>query len=205
MADKSLLMSGKTSQRVQHMNDPSRDRRVDRTRSALLKAFRELILNQQFETVSIADIAARAGVGRSTLYEHFAGKDALLASSIAVPFSVLADTLRPGHDVSRLVWLLEHFWGNRPLARALFVGPMRRKTVAVLVDLVEKQLAAGGLSRRGALILPMRLAAVQLAEILLAPVVAWLMGESRCTPAVLAASLGRVAAAALAALKAGGR
>jgi AcrR family transcriptional regulator len=187
------------------MNDPRRDRRVDRTRGALLDAFRELILNNQYENVSVADVAARAGVGRSTLYEHFAGKDALLASSIAVPFSVLADTLRPGHDVSRLARLLEHFWGNRPLARALFVGPIRRKTMAVLVGLIEKQLTAGGLSRRGALILPVRLAAVQLAEILLAPVIAWLMGESRCTAAVLAASLDRVAAAALAALKVGRR
>jgi AcrR family transcriptional regulator len=187
------------------MNDPRRDRRVDRTRGALLDAFRELILDNRFENVSVADVAARAGVGRSTLYEHFAGKDALLASSIAGPFAVLADTLRPGHDVSKLERLLEHFWGNRPLARALFVGPTRRKTMAVLVGLIERQLAAGGLSRRGALILPMRLAAVQLAEILLAPVIAWLLGESRCTPAVLAASLDRVAAAALAAMKVGRR
>jgi AcrR family transcriptional regulator len=187
------------------MNDPRRDRRVDRTRSALLEAFRELILNHQYENIGVADIAARAGVGRSTLYEHFAGKDALLANSIAVPFSVLADTLRPGHELSRLVLLLDHFWANRPLARALFVGTIRRKTMVVLVGLIEKRLAADGLARRGALILPMRLAAVQLAEILLAPVIAWLLGESRCTSAVLAASLDRVATAALAAMKAGPR
>jgi AcrR family transcriptional regulator len=155
--------------------------------------------------MSALPISRLAPAGRSTLYEHFAGKDALLAASIAVPFSVLADTLRPGHDVSRLARLLEHFWDNRPLARALFVGPIRRKTIAVLVGLIEKQLTGRGLSRRGALIMPMRLAAVQLAEILLAPVVAWLLGESRCTPAVLAAALDRVAAAALAALKVGRR
>src|SRR5271168_950215 len=109
------------------MNDPRRDRRVDRTRDALLDAFRELALNKQFEDISVADIAARAGVGRSTLYEHFSGKDALLASSIAVPFSVLADTLR-GNNGARLVRLLEHFWANRPLARSIFSGPVRRKT-----------------------------------------------------------------------------
>jgi AcrR family transcriptional regulator len=182
------------------MNDRT-DRRVEKTRGALLDAFRELLLNHQFENISVADIAARAGVGRSTLYEHFAGKDALLASSIAGPFSVLADTLRTGHDASSLVMLLEHFWGNRRLARGLFVGGIRRKTVAVLVGLIEKQLTADGLSRRGALVLPMRLAAVQLAEILLAPVIAWLLGESRCTAEVLAVSLDRVATAALAAMK----
>jgi AcrR family transcriptional regulator len=184
------------------MKDIRADLRTDRTRSALLAAFRELILAEQFEDISVADIAARAGVSRSTLYQHFAGKDGLLAGSIAAPFSVLADTLRPGHDLSKLVILLEHFWGNRRLARAIFLGPIRRKTVAVLVGLIEKQMRAAGLSRRGVLILPMRLAAVQLAETLLAPVIAWLLGESRCTAAVLAASLHRVAAAALAAMRA---
>jgi AcrR family transcriptional regulator len=187
------------------MNQQRSDRRIDRTRGALLDAIRELLLNNRYELISVADIAARAGVGRSTLYEHFAGKDALLASSIAGPFSILADTLRAGHDRSRLANLLEHFWGNRRLARAIFVGDIRRKTVGVLVGLIEKQLTADGLSRRGALLLPMRLAAVQLAEILIAPVIAWLLGESRCTAAVLAASLDRVATAALAAMKSGRR
>jgi hypothetical protein len=47
------------------------------------------------------------------------------------------------------------------------------------------------------LILPPRLAAVQLAEILLAPVTAWLLGESRCSPDALAAALRRVSIAAV--------
>jgi AcrR family transcriptional regulator len=185
------------------MNGAPRDRRVERTRSALLNAFRALVLENRFELVSVGDVASRAHVGRSTLYEHFAGKDALLASSIAAPFAVLADVLRVGHDASKLVILLEHFWQNRPLARAIFLGPVRRKTVAVLVGLIEARLRADGLARRGALILPTRLASVQLAEMLLAPVIAWLLGESRCTSAALAASLHRVAGAALQALKSG--
>jgi AcrR family transcriptional regulator len=185
------------------MNGAQRDRRVERTRSALLSAFRALLLENRFELVSVGDIAARARVSRSTLYEHFAGKDALLASSIATPFAVLADVLRVGHDSSKLVILLDHFWQNRPLARAIFLGAVRRKTVPVLVGLIEARLRADGLARRGALILPMRLASVQLAEMLLAPVMAWLLGESRCTSAVLAASLHRSAGAALHALKSG--
>jgi AcrR family transcriptional regulator len=185
------------------MKESTRNRRVEKTRSALLHAFRDLVLENRFERISVGDIASRAHISRSTLYEHFGGKDELLASSIAAPFSVLADVLRSGHDTSKLVVLLNHFWGNRPLARAIFLGPVRRKTVAVLVGQIEEVFAESGLSRRGALILPMRLAAVQLAEVLLAPVIAWLMGESRCTAAVLAESLHRVATAALAAMRAG--
>jgi AcrR family transcriptional regulator len=167
----------------------------------LLQAFRDLVLAQPYDCISVADIALRAGVGRSTLYEHFAGKDALLAGSIAAPFSVLADTLRGRSNDARLAALLEHFWANRPLARAIFLGPVRRKTIAVLVGQIEQVIQERGLDRRGALLLPVRLAAVQLAEILLAPVIAWLLGESRCTPEVLAAALHRVSAAALTALK----
>jgi AcrR family transcriptional regulator len=183
------------------MKEAGCDLRIDRTRAALLTAFRDLALGERFESISVADIAARAGVSRSTLYAHFAGKDGLLAGSIAGPFSALADTLRPGYDGSRLVGLLEHFWANRRLAGAIFSGPLRRKTVAVLVKLIEKQMLEAGLSRRGALSLPPRLAAVQLAATLLAPVIAWLEGESRCTPTQLAASLQRVASAALAAMR----
>jgi AcrR family transcriptional regulator len=185
------------------MSGAPRDRRVERTRSALLMAFRALVLENPFELVSVGDIALRARVSRSTLYEHFAGKDALLATSIATPFAVIADVLRVEHDSSKLVILLDHFWENRPLARAIFLGPVRRKTVAVLVGLIEARLRVEGLARRGALILPMRLASVQLAEMLLAPVIAWLLGESRCTSAVLAAALHRAAGAALHALKGG--
>jgi AcrR family transcriptional regulator len=183
------------------MNDAKLDARLERTRAALLLAFRDLVMESRFEQISVADIAKRAQVSRSTLYEHFAGKDALLAASIAAPFSVLAHSVRGAGDDPRLVVLLEHFWANRRLARAIFLGPVRRKTVAVLVMQIEGILKAQGLARRGVLQLPPRLAAVQLAELLLAPVIAWLMGESRCGAQTLAQGLQRVAVAALAALK----
>jgi AcrR family transcriptional regulator len=179
------------------------DRRVERTQAALLAAFRDLLLEGRFESAGIAEIAKRALVSRSTLYEHFAGKDALLARSISRPFSTLADVVEANHDDARLVALLNHFWGNRALARVIFQGPVRRKAVAVLVGLLEQRLKGRGLARRGALMLPMRLAAVQIAEALLAPITAWLVGESRCTPEVLAMALRRVAVATLGALTAG--
>jgi AcrR family transcriptional regulator len=182
------------------MNVAKLDARIERTRSALLRAFREVILANRFAEISVADIAKRAKVSRSTLYQHFPGKDALLAASIAVPFSVLAQTLNGGADNARLVALLEHFWGNRPLARVIFGSPLRRKCVAVLVLQIEQVLKTQGLARRGALQLPLRLAAVQLAELLLAPVIAWLLGESRCSAHVLAQALQQVATAALQAL-----
>jgi AcrR family transcriptional regulator len=165
------------------------DRRIQRTRTAILAAFRDMLLEGRFETASIADIARRAGVSRSTLYQHFAGKDVLLARSIAHPFSTLADTILLEKDPAAIVLLLNHFWENRALARVIFQGHVRRKAVAVLVGLLEQRLRARRLGRRGALVLPLRLAAVLIAEALLAPITAWLLGESRCSAQVLGAAL----------------
>jgi AcrR family transcriptional regulator len=176
--------------------------RLEKTRSRILQAFAILVQGHRYEDVSVGDVAALANISRSTIYEHFSGKDGVLAASIAGPFSVLAQCVGTADNTERLVQLLEHFWANRTLARGVLIGPVRRKSVAVLVGLIEQQLKAGGFGRSRALILPMRLAAIQLAEVLLAPVVAWLAGESRCSVRNLATALGRVSAAALQALKA---
>jgi hypothetical protein len=83
------------------------------------------------------------------------------------------------------------------LTRGILVGPVRRKTGEVLIELITHRLKSSGLHRRGAIILPPRLAAIQLTEILFAPVTAWLLGESRCSSVTLAAALRRVSIAAV--------
>jgi AcrR family transcriptional regulator len=175
--------------------------RAMRTRGALHGAFASLIQNNRYENLEVADITTLAGVSRSTFYAHYSGKSALLAASIAGPFAVLADTIQPVFVESKLVALLEHFWENRGLARGILVGPARRKTIEVLIGLIEARLKSAGLHRRGALILPPRLAAIQLAEILFAPVTAWLLGESRCSSDALAAGLRKVSRGAIDSMK----
>jgi AcrR family transcriptional regulator len=177
------------------MGQPRLNARATRTRSALHRAFASLIQSNRYENLEVAHITNRAGVSRSTFYAHYSSKDALLAESIARPFAVLADTIQPVFTESKLITLLEHFWENRGLTRGILVGPARRKTIEVLIRLIEERLKSAGLHRRGALILPPRLVAIQLAEILLAPVTAWLLGESRCSSDALAAALRRVSIA----------
>jgi AcrR family transcriptional regulator len=166
-----------------------------------LLAFRDLVLQRRFDEIGVAEIAHRAQVSRSTLYQHFAGKSGLLAASIAGPFAQLAATLGDADNTRELTTLLEHFWSNRALARVLFFGAARRNTMAVLIDQIEHLLKSDGYAKRGRLILPLRLAAVQLAEVLLAPVAAWLAGESRCTAGVLAAALRQVARGSMASMR----
>ncbi|WP_051801288.1 TetR/AcrR family transcriptional regulator [Streptomyces sp. NRRL F-525] len=48
------------------------DRRVLRSRAALESALRDLITERELRQISVADLTKRAGVNRSTFYEHYA-------------------------------------------------------------------------------------------------------------------------------------
>jgi AcrR family transcriptional regulator len=172
-----------------------------RTRSAVLGAFRDLVLEQPFDKVSFGAVAKRAKVGRSTLYEHFAGKSALLASSIAGPFAHLAGALDEAPRIADLSRMLEHFWENRALARRIFSADSKRRVEAVLVRLVLEKLQARGFKGRAALLLPPKLAAALLAQLLLAPIVLWLEGESAMKSQDLAYALTLAAQSAIDALR----
>ncbi|MBL4684285.1 MAG: TetR family transcriptional regulator [Nannocystaceae bacterium] len=58
------------------------DRRVRRTQRALYDAMIQLILEKGFDAITVAEIAERADVGRSTFYAHYAEKEDLLQGSI---------------------------------------------------------------------------------------------------------------------------
>ena len=182
------------------MEKETRDKRAQKTRQALLGAFFGLVLERRYDELKVRDILERAGVGRSTFYEHFSSKDAILASSLKGPFEVLADSTRLPDNTAQLIALLEHFWENRALARGIFQGAVRRKTTAILVGLIEQRMKIDGVDKAVALIIPLRLAAIQLAEGLLAPTTAWLTGEARCSADALGLALRRTATATISAL-----
>lgn len=58
------------------------DPRSARTRQSLQQALFELARERGLDEISIADIAERAGVNRSSFYQHYADKDTLLADAI---------------------------------------------------------------------------------------------------------------------------
>lgn len=66
------------------------DPRRRKTREALHSAFILLALQRRYHEIRIDDILKASGVSRSTFYEHFAGKDALLAAAMDGPISLLA-------------------------------------------------------------------------------------------------------------------
>ncbi|MBV8806860.1 MAG: TetR/AcrR family transcriptional regulator [Sinobacteraceae bacterium] len=189
---------------MKELGQPDRDVRSRGTRHRLRAAFSELVLKHPYESLTVRDIARGANVSRSTFYEHFSGKDGLLASGLTGLFAVLADIcvidVRPAQEIegtSRLIRLLEHFQDNRRLAREVLAGPARLKASAVLIRLIEARLKARARNRPGQLLLPSRLVATQLAGMILAPLTAWLNGECRCNSEALALGLRRACVAAL--------
>lgn len=72
------------------------DRRIQRTRQMLQRAFIEVVREKGFKATSIQDITERANVNRGTFYLHFADKYMLVDALIREDFQhLLEDTLPP--------------------------------------------------------------------------------------------------------------
>jgi AcrR family transcriptional regulator len=196
LPDETAAMSGKWEGSVKQ---PANDKRVERTREALSGAFFELVLSVPYGEIKVEDIIARAGVSRSTFYEHFSGKDDILAMSVKYPFVILADAWRARDNTADLVRVLEHFWENRAIAPGIFRGAGRQVCTDALVELIEERFRQDRVGSPTPLLIPPRMAAIQLAEGLLAPITAWLLGEVPCTAQALAQGLRQTATAMLAA------
>jgi AcrR family transcriptional regulator len=67
------------------------DRRVLRTQGALHAALVRLIEKRGYAAIGVAEICAEAGVGRSTFYAHFTGKDDLKRSGMKTLRTELTD------------------------------------------------------------------------------------------------------------------
>ena len=137
-------------------NQPSRpkkpDRRIEKTKHALFEALVELMIEQGYEAISVADIAERANVGRSTFYAHYADKEDLLQESLrglrqhlitATPAREPADD--PVHPALAFsLPMLNHVREVRELFCALagkqHGAPVQRQLHVMLTDLVRETL-----------------------------------------------------------------
>jgi AcrR family transcriptional regulator len=83
--------------------EKGKDRRVLRTRDTLGDALVELMLEKDFDEISVQEVLDRAGVGRSTFYVHYRDKDDLFLSDVEDFFGAFSSLLkRQGADIKRL-------------------------------------------------------------------------------------------------------
>ncbi len=177
------------------MNRDGENRQVRKTRAALLQAFRELVLTRRYSEIRIADILRRADVGRSTFYEHFRNKDAVLRESLSGIVGILAKATLENCDLGPLEHVLSHFRENSKLARGLLNGPSSPQVVSLLADLIELQLTLRCQETKTKPPLPLVLVALQAAESQLGLIRAWLNHGSTTAPAAIAVFLNQTTTA----------
>ena len=79
------------------------DRRIQKTRTAILNAFERLLAEKRYEQITVRDIIDEADIGRSTFYAHFETKDDLLKYTCRELFEHIFDehpASETSHDFS---------------------------------------------------------------------------------------------------------
>ena len=101
-------------------DSPAGDPRVRRTRAALQDALIALLREKDWSAIRTSEICRRAGVARSSLYEHCNGKGDILDEIFAAHLAEVCDLGGPGDPLCTLDWLVDHV-GDAPtfFARAM--------------------------------------------------------------------------------------
>lgn len=112
-------------------HDKPIDRRIQRTRQLLREALFQLIIEQGYEGITIADITERANIGRTTFYLHYQEKEELLKASVKALMRELqldvepsAEEICPYHI--RCIRIFQHVAQRQLLYQALLseTGPV---------------------------------------------------------------------------------
>jgi AcrR family transcriptional regulator len=116
---------------------PARDRRVRRSRTALMDAAVSLVGERGTAAVALSDIAEAADVGRKAAYQQFGDRDTLLleASIDLLRRELLPEitTLPPGR--LRAIASSQHFAAHRGFYRAILVSSSATQLSAAVGEL----------------------------------------------------------------------
>jgi len=165
------------------------DRRTQRTRSALMSAFVELLLGRGYGGITVEDIVTCANVGRSTFYMHYAGKEDILKQSLRRPSAHLADIVGSGRSPDLLIPVLGHFREQQKINGMFFAWPVRGVWVESLAELIELRLNALARKTRARPIVPPAMIARQISEAQISLIAHWLAGRISCRPNAIAEAL----------------
>jgi AcrR family transcriptional regulator len=153
------------------------------TRSAIVEAFSRLVFAHRGDRFSVDEIVRRAGVGRSTFYEHFSGKEAVKIDALKRPMSLVADAVAGKCDEQSLFRVLEHFREFRTPARETLEGQSADRVGRMFAELLDSRI--GPLGDEFSRELAIRHIASSTLELLRL----WLAGRASASPTTLARHL----------------
>lgn len=120
------------------------DRRVRRTRAALHNALFALMLEKDYDAITVQDIADRADVVRSTFYMHFTDKDEMLRIAVAHVRDWAVANAPPGVRFGFSEPLFRHASEVGPVLRTVAQrqtwGLVHRLFSEIIGELVRKEL-----------------------------------------------------------------
>ena len=93
----------------------------------MVDALAALLTDRRYEAIRVGDIIARAGVGKSTLYEHFRGKDDVLLAAMQ-PILLALTTAASGRAAHSYIRpMVAHLWELRPILESTAALPLERR------------------------------------------------------------------------------
>jgi len=145
------------------------DRRILRSRQALRAALVELVVAEGYEPLTVQQIAARAGMARTTFYRHYQDKEDLLFNGFRQLYDELRTAVAPLQMNDTADW--DHVAAHADFYRAM-LGPHGSAAFTVflhdllaevmLTHLIRPALGAGGVPRLDAPLIAHYLAGAQL-------------------------------------------
>lgn len=139
-------------------------------RNTILTVFRGMVLSRPYEDITVRDIVAEAGVARSTFYDHYPDKRAVLLASMDHILNTLAACAAGSCERADIELLVLHLWQNRSFGRKLFSSSTARHITTALADVIQAK------TRQS------RLASTAIAHGYVGSLAGWFSGEIRATP-----------------------
>jgi len=176
------------------------DPRIARTRQSLRQAALELAAERDLDAITVGDIAERAGVNRSSFYQHYSDKETLLADALdAVLEEVSASVAAPLERIDlpplAFVQFLEHVEAHADLYRWA-LGPHGSGVVTDRLRMRVERLVLFHLALEGARTpfegIPADIVAASVAGSGLGAIRAWLESDPRAPVAVATGWLWRM-------------
>ena len=175
------------------------DPRIARTQASLQQALLELALERAFAEITVGEIAERAGVNRSSFYQHYADKETLLADALDAMAdeaeAALPATISPLGDAPvALTTYLEHIADHAELYRRVLGEHGSAVATARLRQRVER-LVRDEIARSDTDVfgdLPLDIVAAGITGSVLGVIGAWLERPKRPAPAIAADWVWRV-------------